>query len=259
MEDSGRPEKGNQHPDQIERLGPSHLEQVAEALIFAADEPLPAAQIARVYSDVSSEALPDKDSIELVVDSINAWYDLSDRSFRIQRWAGGYRIATVPAMAGYVEALLSSRKKRKLTRSLLETIAIVAYQAPTTRSSIEFVRGVDSDYSIRRLLEYGLIDVVGRSEGIGRPLLYGTTDRFLEMFGLNSTDDLPNMREIESILDDPAFQKEKAKLLMTSGLAQVAPESDTDDAGSETNGIADPDENSAQDEISAPDGDEETD
>ncbi len=221
MEDPDRPPQDNTRPDQIDRLGPTHLEQVAEALIFAADEPIPAAAIARIFSDISGEDTPDSDAIDTAVNNINDWYDLSARTFRIQRWAGGYRIATIPEMTGYIQAMLTSSKKKRLTRSLLETVAIIAYQQPTTRTALEFVRGVDSDYTLRKLLEYGIIDVVGRSETIGRPLLYGTTDRFLEMFGLNSSADLPNLREIESILDDPSFQKERAKLLMTSGLAEI--------------------------------------
>lgn len=100
----------------------------------------------------------------------------------------------------------------------MESLAILAYRQPVSRSELEFVRGVDCDYAIRKLLEFGLIDVVGRSERVGRPLLYGTTDRFLELFGLHTLDELPNLRELESILDDPAFQKEKAKLLMTTAV-----------------------------------------
>ena len=100
----------------------------------------------------------------------------------------------------------------------MESLAILAYRQPVSRSELEFVRGVDCDYAIRKLLEFGLIDVVGRSERVGRPLLYGTTERFLELFGLHTLDELPNLRELESILDDPAFQKEKAKLLMTTAV-----------------------------------------
>jgi segregation and condensation protein B len=103
---------------------------------------------------------------------------------------------------------------------------------------LEFVRGVDCDYAIRKLIEYGLINVVGRSETIGRPLLYGTTDRFLELFGLGSLTDLPNLRELESILDDPAFQKEKARLLMTTAVQlplniEKTSESDSSESGTE--------------------------
>lgn len=208
----------------VERLGPTHLEKVTEALVFAAEEPITAVLIARVYSDVSGEDMPEKEAIEEAVVNINTAYEKSDRSFRINSWAGGYRMATVSEVAAYVQTLHTEAQPRKLTRSLMETVAILAYRQPVTKSELDFVRGVDSDYSLRRLLEYGIIDVVGRSEAIGRPLLYGTTDRFLELFGLNSVSDLPNLRELEALLDDPAFQKERVKLLMTSGLQMAVKE-----------------------------------
>jgi len=131
---------------------------------------------------------------------------------------GGYRFATIPDVAGYVQALFATDRQRRLSRTLMESLAILAYRQPVTRSEIEFVRGVDCDYALRKLLEYGLIDVTGRADTVGRPLVYGTTDRFLELFGLNSLSDLPTLRELESLLDDPAFQKEKARMLMTTGI-----------------------------------------
>jgi len=215
----------------IEPLGITLLEKVVEALIFAADDPVSPVELAASYAEVTGEDIPDVDDIEDIVDRINVLYERSDRSFRINRWGGGYRFATVEDMGPYVKALYSSDRERRLTRTLMETIAILAYRQPTTRSEIEFVRGVDCDYSLRKLMEYGLVDVMGRAETIGRPLLYGTTDRFLELFGLNSLEDLPNLREVESILDDPAFQKEKAKMLMTSGLKlpQGVGDKDADD------------------------------
>ncbi|MCH8276512.1 MAG: SMC-Scp complex subunit ScpB [Bacteroidetes bacterium] len=215
---NGGPAENQSEGARIERLGPSLLERVTEALIFASDEPIIAAQIARIYSDVTGEEAPRRQEIEDAVVSLNASYDLLERSFRINNWAGGYRMATIPDVTAYVQVLHSDVRQRKLTRSLMETVAILAYRQPVPKSEVDFVRGVDCDYAIRKLLEYGIIDVVGRSESVGKPLLYGTTDRFLELFGLNSVSDLPNLRELEAILDDPAFQREKAKLLMTSGL-----------------------------------------
>lgn len=204
------------------------LERVVEALIFAADEPVTFSQLASVFSDFSGEDPPSTERIQEAIDQLNSSYDKTDRSFRIRSWAGGFRLATIQEMAPYVKALQAQDKSRKLTRSLLETVAILAYRQPATKTHIEFVRGVNCDYSLRRLLEYGLIDVVGRSESIGRPLLYGTTDRFLDLFGLTSVTDLPNLREIEDILDDPAFQKDRAKMLMSSGLSALSQELNVD-------------------------------
>ncbi len=194
------------------------LEKAVEAIVFAADEPVTAAHIARAFADVTGSEAPAPDDVEGIVDEINELYARTGRSFRIERWAGGYRFATLAELAPYMEAVHATDGQRRLTRTLMEALAILAYRQPTSRSDLEFVRGVDCDYALRKLLEYGLIDVVGRADTVGRPLLYGTTDKFLELFGLAALDDLPNLREVESILDDPAFHREKARLMMTSGL-----------------------------------------
>jgi segregation and condensation protein B len=99
----------------------------------------------------------------------------------------------------------------------METLAILAYRQPVTRPEVDFIRGVNSDYAIRKLLELGLADVKGRSDSLGRPLLYGTTTRFLEQFGLSNLDDLPTLREIEELLDEPHFDEERAQLLALKG------------------------------------------
>lgn len=189
------------------------LARVAEALIFSADEPVSARRIAATYAQVSGEAEPEEAAVRAAIDGLNEAYADTDRTFRIEAWAGGFRMATVPSLAPYLRAVHQEDRQRRLSRSLLETLAIVAYRQPVTKPEVDFVRGVDSDYTVRRLMELGLVDVVGRSDSLGRPLLYGTTPRFLEQFGLNALEDLPNLREIEDILNDPAFNRERARLL----------------------------------------------
>jgi segregation and condensation protein B len=122
-------------------------------------------------------------------------------------------MATRDSLSPFVRALFVGEQETSLSRSLLETLAVVAYRQPVTRPEVDFIRGVNSDYAIRKLLEMNLVDVNGRADTLGRPLLYGTTDRFLEQFGLEGTDDLPTLREVKDILDDPAFDEERAKLL----------------------------------------------
>ena len=147
------------------------------------------------------------------MERLNADYRASGRAFRVEQWGGGYRLATVEAMAPFVRALFEQEEERRLSRSLLETLAVIAYKQPTTKPEVEHVRGVSSDYALRQLMERGFVDVVGRADSIGRPLLYGTTDRFLDQFGLASLDDLPSPREVEEILSDPRFSRERARLL----------------------------------------------
>lgn len=190
------------------------LQRVVEALIFAADVPVSASMIAEVYSEVTGEDRPEAAQIREAVDRLNQAYDDTERSFRIEPWAEGFRMATVSSVAPFLKAYFNREQEYRLSRSLLETLSIVAYKQPCTKPEIDFVRGVDSGYAVSKLLEKGLVDVVGRSDSLGRPLLYGTTDFFLDQFGLKSLDSLPDLREIEEILDDPAFNKERAQLLM---------------------------------------------
>lgn len=198
----------------------STLEHVVEALIFAANESLPAENILRTVEAVDPDRaaeLADR-TVDAVVSRLNEQYTEAGRAFRIHRWAEGYRMATVPEVGSYLEAMFSEEREQSLSKSLMETLAIVAYQQPVTRPEVDYVRGVDAGYALRKLMERSFIEVVGRSDSVGRPLLYGTTDFFLEQFGLNSIEDLPKPREIDELLEDPAFQNEKAKLFMAEGI-----------------------------------------
>jgi segregation and condensation protein B len=129
-----------------------------------------------------------------------------------------------------VQALFVGEQEVSLSRSLMETLAVVAYKQPVTRPEVDFVRGVNSDYAIRKLMEMNLVDVRGRADSLGRPLLYGTTNRFLEQFGLMDLDDLPTLREVEELLDDPSFDEERAKLLKLDVEEATDALSETDDA-----------------------------
>ena len=199
--------------DRVEELA-----RAVEALVFATDEPVTPDQIAEVFAEITREARPSSQQIQHVVDRLNTRYEQQGGALRIQAWAGGFRMSTTEEVAPYLKAFFRHDRQRRLTRSLMETLAILAYKQPATKPEIDYVRGVDSDYALRRLLDIGLIDVVGRSDSVGRPLLYGTTSHFLEVFGLLDLDGLPNLREIEELLDDPSFNTERARLLMLKGL-----------------------------------------
>lgn len=189
------------------------LQRVVEALVFAADKPVAPAEIAEVYAQVTGEDEPAEQQIREAVERLNSFYEETDRSFRIEVWAEGFRMATVSSAAPFLKSYFNREQEQRLSRSLLETLSIIAYKQPVTKPEVDFVRGVDSGYAVNKLLEKGMVDVVGRSVSLGRPLLYGTTHFFLEQFGLSTTEDLPDLREIEEILDDPAFNRERAQLL----------------------------------------------
>lgn len=194
------------------------LKRVAEALVFAAEDPIAASRIADVFTDVTGHDALSNADVRDVVEQLNTEYEETGRTLRIEQWAHGYRLATVAEVSPYLKAHFGRDRERRLSRSLMETLAVVAYRQPVTRPEVDFVRGVSADYALRKLMEIGLVDVVGRSDSVGRPLLYGTTDAFLEEFGLHSLDDLPTLREIEDLLDDPAFNKKRAALLKQEGL-----------------------------------------
>jgi segregation and condensation protein B len=194
-----------------------NLMQVAEAVIFAADDPVAPSRIADIVAEVTGQAPPEETTIREAVATLNDSYAQEGRAFEIHEWGGGYRMATRTELSPFVKALFGQEQEKSLSRSLMETLAILAYRQPVTRPEVDFIRGVNSDYAIRKLLELGLADVKGRSDSLGRPLLYGTTTRFLEQFGLNSLDDLPSLREIEELLDEPHFDEERAQLLALKG------------------------------------------
>lgn len=191
---------------------PDTLERAVEALAFAADTPLAPAEAARIVSDVTGHEVRAVD-VEAAVDRLNAAYAATGRAFRIQHWGGGLRMATEPDMAPFVRALLHNEEEHRLSRALLETLAVVAYRQPVTKPEVDFVRGVNTDYALRQLMERDLLTVVGRADAVGRPLLYGTTEHFLDLFGLGTLDELPRPREVDEILSDPQFSRERALLM----------------------------------------------
>src|SRR5688572_1330123 len=203
----------------------SALERAVEALAFAAEMPLAANEAARIVAEVTGAAVSSAD-IEDAVDRLNAAYETTGRAFRIQRWGGGLRLATESDVAPFVRTLLAKEEGGRLSRALVETLAVVAYRQPVTKPEVDFVRGVNTDYALRQLLEKDLVAVTGRAEAVGRPLLYGTTERFLDLFGLGTLDELPRPREVEELLADPQFSRERALLAAESALAPPAAPAD---------------------------------
>ncbi len=176
------------------------LAHVIEAIIFASDEPLPPLTIKSVLDAAHTFGRVSTDSIVSRIRALNENYETSGSGFRIVEVANGYQFATRKDMAQWVSNLFRERSKRRLSNSALETLAIIAYKQPVTKPEIESIRGVNIDYVLHNLLEKEIVTVVGRAETVGRPLLYGTTQKFLKIFGLKNLDDLPKLREIEEII-----------------------------------------------------------
>jgi segregation and condensation protein B len=170
------------------------LTQIIEALLFASDAPLSAADLSRV-----DERL-DEDTVEAVIQELRAEYELSERSFQIYEVAGGYQILTRPEFVTVLERYDSVPQPARLSVPALEVLAIIAYRQPIGRTEIEDIRGVGSSGVLRTLSERQLVEAVARGEGLGRPLLYGTTKKFMEHFGFRSLEDLPRPDELPVVL-----------------------------------------------------------
>ena len=167
---------------------------VVEAVLFASDEPLTAAEIARADQTL------DEERVESALAALKTAYAESGRAFEIREVAGGVQIATRPEFAPYLERFDTVAKPTRLSGPALEVLAIAAYRQPISRIEIEYVRGVNSSGVIRTLLDRELICIAGRGDGVGRPVLYGTTRRFLQHFGFGSLDDLPRPEELPVVL-----------------------------------------------------------
>lgn len=172
--------------------------QIVEAVLFASDAPLKVEEIAR-----ADETL-DEDRVEQALTVLKEDYAEQERAFHIVELAEGFQILTRPDFAPYLERFDTVPRPSRLSGPALESLAIIAYRQPIGRVEMEYIRGVNSSGVIRTLQDRMLIEVVGRAEGLGRPLLYGTTKRFLEHFGFRSLDDLPRPEELPIILRDKA-------------------------------------------------------
>jgi len=168
--------------------------EIIEALLFASDAPLTAADLCRAHEDL------DEDAVEEAIRALRAEYDATGRAFQIYEIAGGYQLLTRPEYASVLERFHTVPQSGRLSGAALEVLAIIAYRQPIGRAEIEEIRGIGSAGVLRTLQERQLIDVVGRGEGLGRPLLYGTTKKFLEHFGFNSLHDLPRPEELPVVL-----------------------------------------------------------
>jgi segregation and condensation protein B len=168
-------------------------QRIIEALLLASAEPVTAARLGRIVPESSAREVRED------IAALNERFERAGHGFRIEEIAGGHQLRTLAELAPYVQSLEPVPPLR-MSRAALETLAIIAYKQPVTRAEIEHVRGVDAGPLLRGLLERRLVRIAGHREVPGRPILYATTPRFLEVFGLASLSDLPTLREIEELL-----------------------------------------------------------
>ncbi len=202
-----------------------------EAILFASDRAVTAGRIAEALSITADEG--GAKVIHDAITRLNESYEKTDRSFRIEKVAGGYQAVTTADFADAIAAFQAGKAQRRLSRAALEALSIIAYRQPVTRAEVEAIRGVACGEVLRSLLERRLIAITGRAEEVGRPMLYGTTKRFLEVFGIASVRDLPapeGFKPKPKAKAKPAAEPESAEPDMpdTPEQAETAPVEDAE-------------------------------
>lgn len=176
-------------------------------MIFCSPGPIKIGDMKTCLSEMFEADVPEKD-IEAALDRLQSKFHNDDFSFELAHTGGGYQFLTKPAYQASIGILLKQQSKRRLSTSALETLSIIAYKQPVTKSDMESIRGVNCDYAVQKLLEKGLIEIKGKSDAIGRPLLYGTSDTFMEYFGINSLHELPTPKDFAQVNDDNSIGEE---------------------------------------------------
>ena len=170
------------------------LKRIVEAVLFAADTPVPVDRLAEIVGDAK------RTDVRAAIGELAAEYDAADRPFAMAEVAGGWQLYCRPEYLTWVRELHRGRMPTRLSQAALETLAIIAYKQPIVRAEVEIIRGVDSSGVLATLLRRNLIAIAGRAPGMGRALMYGTTREFLRYFGLNTITDLPRLEEFAEVL-----------------------------------------------------------
>jgi segregation and condensation protein B len=212
--------------DAAQAIAERELKAILESLLFVSPEPLSAVRLVAVLGDVT------KAEVERTLRSLGEDLDQEGRGIRLVEVAGGYRLVTKQEYASWIKRLDKAKSAAKLSRSALESLAIIAYKQPLVRSEIEEIRGVETSGVVRTLLERKLVRIVGRKEVPGRPIMYGTTKFFLEHFGLNDLSQLPPLREFKEL-----GEAEQALLPMDDALPVTADASVADDMAKSIEGV----------------------
>ncbi len=179
-------------------LEKSELQSIVEALLFSVEEPLTQGQVNNCFDE--------EIDLKSIVNQLNEFYIKSKTPLEIQNLAEGFQVMVTDHYNEYVRKLDNTRAQSRLSDSALEVLSIIAYKQPCTKSEVDSIRGVSS--YLKTLLEKDLIEIKGRVSGPGRPLLYGTTKKFLQYFGLDSLEALPRMKELEEIVNEESKKDE---------------------------------------------------
>lgn len=173
-----------------------YLAQHIESLIFSSEHPIPLEEIQSVLEEAFETTFPLED-LEESVNQVIDRYKPEEFAFEVVKISGGYHFMTKGAYHNTIGTMLRQNTKTRLSRAALETLSIIAYRQPVSKGEMEKIRGVSCDYSVQKLLEKELVEIIGRSDGPGRPLLYGTSMKFMDYFGMKDLSDLPKLKDFE--------------------------------------------------------------
>ena len=171
-----------------------YLANHIQALVFCSPKPVTEKEIQDCLKEMFDADVPD-DDIVADLTTIEEKFKSEDFAMELVKSGGGYQFLTKPAYQASIGILLRQQSKKRLSNSALETLSIIAYKQPITKSEAEQIRGVSCDYSIQKLLEKELVEIKGKSDGVGRPLLYGTSRKFMDYFGINDLKELPTPKD----------------------------------------------------------------
>jgi len=173
-----------------------HLAQQIEALIFTAEQPIGLKEM-KTCLETAFETKFKEEEITAAIEELQARYKQEDFSIEILEIGSGFQFMTKPAFHPIVGQYLKQTTKKRLSRAAMETLSIIAYKQPVTKSEMEKIRGVSCDYAVQKLLEKELVDILGRSDAPGKPPLYGTSQKFMDYFGLKNLGDLPKPKDFK--------------------------------------------------------------
>jgi segregation and condensation protein B len=165
-----------------------------EALIFCSPVPTKVVDIKACLSEMFNADVPEED-IAAAIEKLDAKYQSDEFSFQLNKGGGGFQFLTKPAYQASIGIMLKQQSKKRLSTSAMETLSIIAYKQPISKTEVENIRGVNCDYAIQKLLDKGLIEIRGKADTIGRPMLYGTSAKFMEYFGINDINELPTPKD----------------------------------------------------------------
>ncbi|MEO7989067.1 MAG: SMC-Scp complex subunit ScpB [Chryseolinea sp.] len=191
------------------------LQNHIEALIFCSPSPIKTTDIKSCLSEMFNADVPEED-ITGAIQRLEEKFVGEEFAFQLFKTAGGYQFLTKPAYQASIGIMLKQQSKKRLSTSAMETLSIIAYKQPISKTEIENIRGVNCDYAVQKLVDKGLIEITGKAETIGRPMLYGTTPKFMEYFGINDLMELPTPKdftgEINTIGENPELKDTDAQI-----------------------------------------------